>query len=196
MTSQCNYTHLGLANRRCFIAGLACTATLPMAANAQLAGPPTAEDVIFMRMAIEEARLADFPFGAVIVRDGEILAEGWNEVTSSNDPTAHAEIVAIRQAAMARQQWRLDGYTLVVTLEPCTMCAGALVMARVSRLVFGAWEPKTGAVGSLWDVVRDRRLSPHVEVIGGVLEDEGADLLREFFARRREGDPDGPEANT
>ena len=126
----------------------------------------------------------DVPVGAVVYGpDGAELATGRNERERGADPTAHAEILALRRAAVARGQWRLDGCTLVVTLEPCTMCAGALVLARISTLVFGAWEPKTGAVGSLWDVVRDRRLNHRPEVYGGVLEQECAALLRAFFNR-------------
>ncbi|WP_329106131.1 nucleoside deaminase [Micromonospora sp. NBC_01699] len=124
----------------------------------------------------------DVPVGAVLYDpDGVELAIGRNERERTGDPTAHAEILALRRAAESRGAWRLDGCTLVVTLEPCTMCAGALVLARISTLVFGAWEPKTGAVGSLWDVVRDRRLNHRPEVYGGVLAAESAALLRAFF---------------
>lgn len=112
---------------------------------------------------------------------GTEIAFGRNERELTGDPTAHAEIVAMRRAAAVVGSWRLDGCTLVVTLEPCTMCAGALVLARVSTVVFGAWEPKTGAVGSLWDVVRDRRLTHRPTVYSGVLEAECAALMREFF---------------
>ena len=116
---------------------------------------------------------ADVPVGAVLIdAAGNELAVGHNERELTGDPTAHAEIVAMRRAAAALGTWRLEGCTLVVTLEPCTMCAGALVLARVSTVVFGAWEPKTGAVGSLWDVVRDRRLTHRPEVYGGVLATE------------------------
>lgn len=126
--------------------------------------------------------VGDVPIGAVIYGpDGAEIAMGRNERELSGDPTAHAEIVAIRRAATVLGGWRLAGCTVVVTLEPCTMCAGALVLARVSALVFGAWEPKTGAVGSLWDVVRDPRLNHRLEVYGGVLESECADLVRSFF---------------
>ena len=135
---------------------------------------------------VEPATASDVPVGAVVYGpDGAELAYGRNEREATGDPTAHAEIVALRRAAQARGDWHLDGCALVVTLEPCTMCAGALVLARVSVLVFGAWEPKTGAVGSLWDVVRDPRLNHRPEVYGGVLEAECGALLREFFARRR-----------
>jgi tRNA(adenine34) deaminase len=125
---------------------------------------------------------ADVPVGAVVYGpDGAELATGRNERELSGDPTAHAEVVALRRAAAAVGSWRLDGCTVAVTLEPCTMCAGALVQARVATLVFGAWEPKTGAVGSLWDVVRDRRLPHRLEVYGGVMEAECASLVRDFF---------------
>ncbi|MGI5212864.1 nucleoside deaminase [Plantactinospora sp. CA-290183] len=124
----------------------------------------------------------DVPVGAVVYGpDGTELGSGRNERERTGDPTAHAEILALRRAAATVGAWRLTGCTLVVTLEPCTMCAGALVLARVATLVFGAWEPKTGAVGSLWDVVRDRRLNHRPEVYGGVLEPECAVLLRTFF---------------
>ena len=129
----------------------------------------------------------DVPIGAVVVdADGTVLARAANAREELGDPTAHAEILALRAAAsVAGDGWRLAGATLAVTVEPCTMCAGALVMARVARLVFGAWEPKTGAVGSLWDVVRDRRLTHRPEVRAGVLSAECAAPLEEFFARQR-----------
>jgi tRNA(adenine34) deaminase len=128
------------------------------------------------------ADAADVPVGAVVFGpDGTELAHARNARERTGDPTAHAEILALRLAAAAVGQWRLDGSTLVVTLEPCTMCAGALVLARISTLVFGAWEPKSGAVGSLWDVVRDRRLNHRPEVYGGVLADECAEMMRAFF---------------
>jgi tRNA(adenine34) deaminase len=130
---------------------------------------------------------ADVPVGAVIYGpDGTELATGRNERELTGDPTAHAEILALRRAAQRRGEWRLDGCTLVVTVEPCTMCAGALVLARISTVVFGAWEPKTGAVGSLWDVVRDSRLNHRPEVYGGVLETECAESLRDFFGTQRD----------
>ena len=143
-----------------------------------------------MRRALDVARLAvaadDVPVGAVLFGpSGEELASGCNERETTGDPTAHAEIIALRSAAAARGGWRLEDCTLVVTLEPCTMCAGALVLARVGTLVFGAWEPKTGAVGSLWDVVRDPRLNHRPEVYGGVLAAECASLMRAFFDARR-----------
>lgn len=148
----------------------------------------------WMRRALEvaartgapDAAGEDVPVGAVVYApDGQELATGRNERELTHDPTAHAEIVALRRAAARRGGWHLGGCTLVVTLEPCTMCAGALVLARIHTLVFGAWEPKTGAVGSLWDVVRDRRLTHRPEVYAGVLEPECAALVRAFFARRR-----------
>jgi tRNA(adenine34) deaminase len=149
-----------------------------------------------MRAALAEARLAlrtgDVPIGAVVVdAEGAILGTGHNEREARGDPTAHAEVLALRAAASAVGQWRLTGCTLVVTLEPCTMCAGALVLARVDRLVYGAVDDKAGAVVSLWDVVRDRRLNHRPEVIGGVLAQECADLLLAFFGERRDA-PAGP----
>jgi tRNA(adenine34) deaminase len=126
----------------------------------------------------------DVPVGAVIfTEDGRELAAARNEREAGADPTAHAEVLALRAAGAALGTWRLAGCTLVVTLEPCTMCAGALVLARIATLVFGAWEPKTGAVGSLWDVVRDRRLNHRPEVYPAVLEAECGALLRGFFGR-------------
>ncbi|MFV2106497.1 nucleoside deaminase [Micromonospora sp. LOL_015] len=125
---------------------------------------------------------ADVPVGAVVYdAAGCELAVAHNERELTGDPTAHAEILALRRAAARLGRWRLDGCTLVVTLEPCTMCAGAVVLARISTVVFGAWEPKTGAVGSLWDVVRDRRLNHRPTVYAGVLADECAAALRAFF---------------
>ena len=143
-----------------------------------------------MLAALAEARGAlatdDVPIGAVVVDGtGRVVGAGRNLREADADPTGHAEVVALRAAARDRGEWRLDGCTLVVTLEPCTMCAGAAVLARVDRIVFGAWDPKAGAVGSLWDVVRDRRLNHRPEVVAGVLEDESAALLQEFFADQR-----------
>jgi tRNA(adenine34) deaminase len=133
-----------------------------------------------------DAAEPDVPVGAVVLGpDGVELAVGRNERELTGDPTAHAEVVALRRASARLGTSRLDGCTLVVTLEPCTMCAGALVLARIGTLVFGAWEPKTGAVGSLWDVVRDRRLTHRPEVYGGVLATECGEALRAFFAARR-----------
>ena len=151
--------------------------------------PPATWDVA-MRLALAEARAAlavdDVPVGAVVLAEaGTLIGTGHNTRESHGDPTGHAEVVALRAAALARGEWRLTGCTLVVTLEPCTMCAGALVLARVDRLVFGAYDVKLGAVGSLWDVVRDRRLNHRPEVVAGVLADESTALLDGFFARHR-----------
>jgi tRNA(adenine34) deaminase len=143
-----------------------------------------------MSQALDEARLAlatgDVPIGAVVLdADGTVIGRGRNRREADHDPTAHAEVVALREAARRRGEWRLEGCTLVVTLEPCTMCAGAIVLSRVERLVFGAFDEKAGAVGSLWDVVRDRRLNHRPEVITGVGADSSQELLQEFFASHR-----------
>jgi tRNA(adenine34) deaminase len=143
-----------------------------------------------MDAALHEARVAlssaDVPIGAVVLDpDGVLIASGRNEREARSDPTAHAEVVALRRAGSVLGDWQLARCTLVVTLEPCCMCAGAVVLSRVARLVFGAWDPKAGAVGSLWDVVRDRRLNHRPEVIAGVREAECAQLLTDFFADRR-----------
>jgi tRNA(adenine34) deaminase len=143
-----------------------------------------------MSLALEEARLAaatgDVPVGAVVVDEtGAVVGRGHNAREATGDPTAHAEVLALRAAAAALGSWRLAGCTLVVTLEPCTMCAGALVLARVPRVVLGAWDPKAGACGSVRDVVRDSRLNHRVEVVGGVREAECAAVLRDFFATHR-----------
>jgi tRNA(adenine34) deaminase len=143
-----------------------------------------------MLAALDEARAAlvtdDVPIGAVVVDDSDkVLGTGRNVREADADPTGHAELAALRTAARVRGEWRLDGCTLVVTLEPCTMCAGAAVLSRVDRVVFGAWDAKAGAVGSLWDVVRDRRLNHRPEVVAGVLADQSAALLEEFFATHR-----------
>lgn len=145
-----------------------------------------------MRRALDEARRAgadgDIPVGAVVLdASGEVVATGRNDRELTADPTGHAEIVAIRAAAASRGAWRLSGCTLVVTLEPCTMCAGAAVQARLDRVVYGAVDLKAGAVGSLWDVVRDRRLNHRPEVVAEVLAGECGALLTEFFTRRRVG---------
>ena len=130
----------------------------------------------------------DVPVGAIVVSPGgAVLGQGCNRREAVGDPTAHAELLAIRAAAEQVGEWRLTGCTLVVTLEPCAMCAGALMLARVARVVLGAWDPKAGACGSVWDVVRDRRATHRVEVIGGVREQECAQLLLDFFAGRRPG---------
>ncbi len=147
--------------------------------------------VPYMRAALVEAQIAmdvsgDVPVGAVIVdAAGEIVARGRNEKELLGDPTAHAEIVAIREATSLLGDWRLEGMTLVVTLEPCVMCAGAIQAARISRVVFGAWDDKVGASGSLYDLVRDKRLGTEVEVTPDVLGDEAGSLLKEFFSKKR-----------
>jgi tRNA(adenine34) deaminase len=143
-----------------------------------------------MYLALEQAHLAaadgDVPIGAVIAdAAGGVVAKGHNQREGLGDPTAHAEVVAIRAAAEALGSWRLDDLTLVVTLEPCTMCAGAIVLSRLSRVVYGAPDPKAGAVGSLWDVVRDRRLNHRPEVVSGVLEAECAAVLTAWFEGKR-----------
>ncbi|PZQ87651.1 MAG: tRNA-specific adenosine deaminase [Leifsonia xyli] len=143
-----------------------------------------------MRLALAEAELAfvsgDVPVGAVLLAaDGTVLAHGRNEREKHGDPTAHAEVVAIRRAAEARGEWRLDDTTLVVTLEPCVMCAGAILAARIPRVVFGAWDAKAGASGSVHDLLRDRRLPYRAEVVAGVLEAECAAVLTRFFADTR-----------
>ncbi|MCK8673257.1 nucleoside deaminase [Rhodococcus sp. NPDC003382] len=149
------------------------------------------DDEELIRVALEAAKTAsagDVPVGAVVfAADGTELARAANSREATGDPTAHAEILALREAARVYGDgWRLEGATLAVTLEPCTMCAGAIVLARVGRVVFGAWEPKTGAVGSLWDVVRDRRLTHRPAVRGGVLEAECAGVLEDFFRTHRD----------
>ena len=142
-----------------------------------------------MRLAIAEAELAlasgDVPVGAVLLdADGAVLATGRNEREKTNDPTAHAEVVAIRKAAALRGEWRLPDTTLVVTLEPCVLCAGAILAARIPRVVFGAWDEKAGAAGSVYDLLRDRRLAHRAEVVAGVLEGECGELLTGFFRDR------------
>ena len=143
-----------------------------------------------MASALDLAGLApahgDVPVGAVVVRaDGTVVGEGHNDREGAGDPTAHAEVLALRAAAASVGSWRLSGCTLVVTLEPCTMCAGAAVLARVDRVVYGADDPKAGAAGSLWDVVRDRRLNHRPEVVAGVLAQDCSAVLRAFFEDRR-----------
>ena len=152
-------------------------------AEAAAVGDPAAGEVT----AGPETRHAeDVPVGAVILDEGgTVVARARNRREIDRDPTAHAEMLAIRQAAAAVGSWRLNGLTLVVTLEPCTMCAGAVTVARLARVVYGAEDPKAGAVGSLWDVLRDSRLNHRPEVIGGILAAECGDLLRDFFAARR-----------
>jgi len=137
-------------------------------------------------LASRAASAGDVPVGAVVLDPGgAVIGEGWNLRELEGDPTAHAEVVALRAAARNTGSWRLEGCTLVVTLEPCPMCAGAAMLARISRIVLGAWDPKLGATGSVWDVVRDRRATHRIEVVGGVLEDEASRLLLDFFEGRR-----------
>ena len=146
-------------------------------------------DEHWIGLALDEARAAreggDVPIGAIVVRDGEIIARAGNRTVRDQDPTAHAEVLAIRAAAKAVQSWRLTGCTLYVTLEPCAMCAGAIVLSRLDRLVFGAWDEKAGMVGSLGDLVRHPRLNHRAEVAAGVCEHECAALLRDFFELHR-----------
>lgn len=149
-----------------------------------------AEREHLMGLAMAEATLAtatgDVPVGAIVVGpDGTIIGRGHNAREATGDPTAHAEVLALREAAQVVGEWRLSGCTLVVTLEPCAMCAGAILLARVPRLVLGAWDAKAGATGSVWDLVRDRRMNHRVEVLGGVREVECAQQLVEFFAQHR-----------
>lgn len=146
-------------------------------------------DEIWMRQALALAEQAqqngEVPVGAVIVQDGQIIGQGWNQPISSNDPTAHAEIQALRDASQRMQNYRLPGATLYVTLEPCVMCAGALVHARIQRVVYAATEPKTGAAGSCFDIFNTPRLNHKVVCEGGVLAEDSGDLLRSFFRARR-----------
>jgi len=148
------------------------------------------DDETSMRLALDEARQAqvagEVPIGAVVIdAAGDVIGAGHNQRESRSDPTAHAEVLAIRAAGELLGTWRLEGATLFVTLEPCTMCAGATVLARLERLVYGAIDPKAGAVGSLWDVVRDRRLNHRPEVVSGVLDVECGELLRSWFDAKR-----------
>jgi tRNA(adenine34) deaminase len=150
----------------------------------------TAADLPAMRRALAlaaEAQIADeIPVGAVIIDStGRIIAEGRNTREETHDPTGHAEVEALRAAAASVGSWNLEGHTLVVTLEPCLMCAGAILQARIGRVVFGAWDDKAGAAGSMYDVLRDRRLPYRAEVVGGVEADAATALLRDFFARKR-----------
>ena len=144
-----------------------------------------------MRVAIEHAKIAaiaskDVPVGAVMLNaNGDLISVGNNQRELLNDPTAHAEIVAIRHAATALGNWRLDGCTIIVTLEPCAMCAGAITQSRISKVVFGAWDEKAGAAGSLWDLLRDPRALHKVEVTSGVLEEDCSAMLKGFFSEQR-----------
>jgi len=148
-----------------------------------------ARDEYFMRLALREASLAlehdDVPIGAVVVRDGDLVASAHNEREVRSDPTAHAELVAIREAARVAGDWRLNDSVIYVTLEPCAMCAGAIVLARIARVVYGARDPKAGAAGSVFDVLREERLNHRPQVAGGLLADECGEILSDFFARRR-----------
>lgn len=149
----------------------------------------TPDDVRWMGVALEQASLAieegDVPVGAVIVRNGALLAHASNRTMREQDATAHAEMLVIREASNELRSWRLEGCTLYVTLEPCAMCAGAIVLSRLDRLVFGAWDPKAGMVGSLGDIVRHPKLNHRAEVLGGVRADEAGELLKSFFSARR-----------
>ncbi len=139
-----------------------------------------------LALALKAAATDEVPVGAIVINpDGLIVGVGNNLRETENDPTAHAEIVSLRQASLLRESWRLDNHTLVVTLEPCAMCAGAIAQSRIKTLVFGAWDEKAGAVGSVWDVLRDPRTPHQVEVISGVLEVECAAILQEFFKAKR-----------
>jgi len=153
-------------------------------------------DERYMRMAIDAALVAeengDVPIGAVIVHEGRVIARAYNQREQLKDPTAHAEIIALTQAAAALGLWRLHGGTIYVTLEPCPMCSGALVLARLDRLVYGCPDPKTGACGSLYDIVRDGRLNHRLEVTAGVLADDCAGLLQDFFKQRRRNNDTEP----
>ena len=150
---------------------------------------PHKSDKELMQMAIEQAQIAeengDVPIGAIIVYENQIIGKAYNQREQLQDPTAHAEIIALTQAAAFLESWRLHGCTMYVTLEPCTMCAGALVLARIDRLVYGCYDPKTGAVKSLYNIVSDQRLNHIIAVTSGVLAEECSGLLQQFFRRRR-----------
>jgi len=152
----------------------------------------TNQDEQFMQLAIESAKIAeengDVPIGAIIVHNDTIIAKAYNQREQLQDPTAHAEIIALTQAAAALENWHLNGCTIYVTLEPCPMCAGALVLSRMDRLVYGCDDPKTGACKSLYNIVQDDRLNHRLEVTSGVLADECSQILQEFFERRRAED--------
>ncbi|MBN2019292.1 MAG: tRNA adenosine(34) deaminase TadA [Sedimentisphaerales bacterium] len=146
-------------------------------------------DEQYMRIALDQARIAeengDVPIGVVIVHKGQIIAKAYNQREQLQDPTAHAEIIALTQAAAALENWHLNDCTIYVTLEPCCMCAGALVLARIDRLVYGCDDPKTGAVKSLYNIVQDSRLNHRVDVTSGILAEECSQILQEFFAKKR-----------
>lgn len=151
------------------------------------------QDEWFMKLAIDQAKIAeengDVPIGAVIVYENQIIGKAYNQREQLKDPTAHAEIIALTQAAAFLESWRLNGCTMYVTLEPCPMCAGALVLSRMDRLVYGCDDPKTGAVKSLYNIVTDERLNHRIDVTSGVLADECSGLLQDFFQQRRPGSP-------
>src|SRR5664279_780722 len=164
--------------------------TYPVIAHRESAAAADDRYAAWMGQALDVASGAlaagDVPVGAVVLSaEGKVLGTGHNQREADGDPTAHAEMVALRAAAATREGWRLQDCTRVVTLEPCTMCAGALMLARIGRLVLGAWDPKAGACGSVWDVVRDRRATHRVEVIGGIREQECSQMLLDFFAGHR-----------
>ena len=154
-------------------------------------GDERAQDLIFMRMALEEAARApavgEVPIAALIVQNSQVLAQTHNYRELWQDPTAHAEVIAIRAAAIALGTWRLTDTTLYVTVEPCAMCIGAIILARISRVVFGAWDPKAGACGSVFDFTNEPRLNHHVEILGGLLEQESQALIQQFFRQLRTG---------
>ena len=154
-------------------------------------GDERAQDLMFMRMALEEAARAaaagEVPIAALIVQDSRVLAQAHNCRELWQDPTAHAEVIAIRAAATAIGTWRLTGTTLYVTVEPCAMCIGAIILARISRVVFGAWDPKAGACGSVFDFTNEPRLNHRVEILGGLLEQESQALIQQFFRELRTG---------
>ena len=156
-----------------------------------MAGDERAEDLTFMRMALEEAARApavgEVPIAAVVVRGDQILAQAHNYRELWQDPTAHAEIIAIRAAAIALGTWRLTDTTLYATVEPCSMCIGAIILARIPRVVFGAWDPKAGACGSVFDLTNEPRLNHRVEVLGGLLEQESQTLIQQFCRQLRTG---------
>ncbi len=154
-------------------------------------GDKREEDLTFMRMALEEAARApvvgEVPIAALIVHDGQVLAQTHNYRELWQDPTAHAEVIAIRAAAAALGTWRLTGTTLYVTVEPCAMCIGAIILARIPRVVFGAWDPKGGACGSVFDLTNEPHLNHRIEIVGGLLEEESQALLQQFFRQLRAG---------
>ena len=154
-------------------------------------GDERAQDLMFMRMALEEAARAaaagEVPIAALVVQDSQVLAQAHNCRELWQDPTAHAEVIAIRAAATAIGTWRLTGTTLYVTVEPCAMCIGAIILARISRVVFGAWDPKAGACGSVFDFTNEPRLNHRVEILGGLLEQESQALIQQFFRELRTG---------